>query len=698
MIKEKNQKNIPELLAPCGSEEALHAAITAGADAVYMGGRIHNARKYAKNFDDEQILRALTLCKECGVKSYVTLNTILSDPEFSETLSYVGYLQNAGVSALIVADLGLASAIRHYYPDLPLHASTQASGHDSHAAVLLQKLGFSRMVCAREMSLEAIRSLVETSPIEIEAFIHGALCVSHSGQCLMSSMIGGRSGNRGSCAQPCRLPYNGTYPLSLKDMCLAAHITEILDSGIASLKIEGRMKSPAYVYGVVSMYRKLLDARRNATGEELRRLNEIFSRQGSTDCYFQGNPDGNMNGIRSEEDKNKGQIFEKEIQSQLKQAKIPIQMHAELLSGKRISLTVKTKSHSITVEGSFPEQAITAPLTDETVKKSLLKLGDSRYVLKEDGYTAVVDENIMLPISHLNQLRRDALLQLDQRLFSQEIVYGKELKKGMLPEIAFSGERKEGKKVTKSAEFLESGEIPEEAFRFFDILYLPLERFVSGVNGVSLPPVILDSEKRQIEDMLEKAFLSDVKYVLTGNLGHIHFLQEYREKTKYSFEIRGSFRLNIYNISALKVYAEMGLTGAILSSEISVGAIAAARKYCEEEMNGFDCGTVVYGRVPLMTLERCVIKRSGGSCADCKKGREHFLKDRMGTVFPVRRAFQHRNVIYNSVPFYMADKANVFNGTEAHFLFTVEKKQEIIQVIRAYEKGLPPTENIRRIK
>ncbi|MBR5515733.1 MAG: U32 family peptidase [Clostridia bacterium] len=293
----------PELLSPAGTPEALRAAVMGGADAVYIGGNEFNARINAANFTIDEIKKAATFCHRNGVRLHVAVNILILDREMKRALEYVRDLYLCGVDAIICADLGLAREIHRHFPDLELHASTQMSGHNSHAAKLLCKMGFSRMVCAREMSREDIHALCKNSPIDIEMFIHGAICVCHSGQCLMSSLIGGRSGNRGLCAQPCRMQYNGDYPLSIKDMCLASHITEILDLGVCSLKIEGRMKSPEYVYGVTKIYRRLLDEGRNATEREIKELTNLFSRSGFTDGYFTKKISKQMNGIRSEADK-----------------------------------------------------------------------------------------------------------------------------------------------------------------------------------------------------------------------------------------------------------------------------------------------------------------------------------------------------------------------------------------------------------
>lgn len=294
---------LPELLSPAGSPEALRAAVAGGADAVYIGGSAFNARINATNFTIEQIKEAADYCHKRGVRLHVTVNILILDREMKDALEYIKQLYLAGVDAVICADMGLAREIHRNFPDLELHGSTQMSGHNLEAAKLMADMGFARMVTAREMTRDDISLLCKTSPIDIEIFIHGAICVSHSGQCLMSSLIGGRSGNRGLCAQPCRMQYNGSYPLSIKDMCLATHIPEIIDMGVRSLKIEGRMKSPDYVYGVTRIYRRLLDEKRGATQAEIKELENLFSRSGFTDGYYVGKISKAMNGIRSEADK-----------------------------------------------------------------------------------------------------------------------------------------------------------------------------------------------------------------------------------------------------------------------------------------------------------------------------------------------------------------------------------------------------------
>ncbi|MBR0442884.1 MAG: U32 family peptidase, partial [Clostridia bacterium] len=338
---QKHRGALPELLCPAGSPLALDAAIEGGADAVYLGGLGFNARINASNFSADDLVSGIRRAHAHGVKVYLTLNTLVYDREIPDYLRAAAFAQGAGADALIVADLGGAAAIHRHLPELALHASTQASAHSADAGVLFKKLGFSRMVVARELSLDNLRAAVTNSPIEIEAFIHGALCVCHSGQCLFSSLVGGRSGNRGECAQPCRLPFRtdkgrSDYPLSLKDLSLARHVPELIDAGLSSLKIEGRMRSPEYVLTVTRIWRRLLDEGRAANEDEVCRLGEAFSRDGFTDGYFTARIGHSMLGVRSEQDKQAGRTLEpfKGLT-----CRIPIQMKATLCRGEPISLT-----------------------------------------------------------------------------------------------------------------------------------------------------------------------------------------------------------------------------------------------------------------------------------------------------------------------------------------------------------------------
>ena len=415
---------LPELLCPAGSMEALAAAVDGGADAVYFGGNHFNARMFANNFDSAAMREAVSLCHTYGVKAYLTLNTLPLDREIKTFLDAAYDAAQAGIDALIVADLGGAAAIRRTIPTLELHASTQASGHNADAGRMLAELGFSRMVLAREVSLTDIRTYIENSPIEAEVFVHGALCVCHSGQCLFSSLIGGRSGNRGACAQPCRLPYavgkKTGYPLSLKDLCLGEHVPALIDAGVASLKIEGRMKAPEYVHAVTRVWRRLLDERRAATADEMAYLAEIFSRGGFTDRYFartdRRSPDWTgrgMLGVRSEDDKQNTRALPKWTDGgNVTHRKLPVMLEATLRRDEPSVLTATCGEKTVTVTGDIPQIARkeSAAMTEESVAGSLCKLGNTPFEAKE--IRVAVDGGLMLPAAALNALRRSAAEQL----------------------------------------------------------------------------------------------------------------------------------------------------------------------------------------------------------------------------------------------------------------------------------------------
>ena len=679
----KSDKRLPELLAPAGSLDALKAAIAGGADAVYFGGGDFNARINAKNFTNEELVEAINLLHSCGKKAYITLNTLVYEKEIEDYLRFAEFVYTAGVDALIVADLGGAAAIHRHLPGLELHASTQMSGHNLAEAQLLASHGFSRMVCARELPKDDIEYLVKNSPIEIEAFTHGALCVCHSGQCLFSSIVGGRSGNRGECAQPCRLPYrdelgNESYPLSLKDLSLTNHITDLIKCGVHSLKIEGRMKSPEYVFGVVRAFRTLLDEERNATPAEIAKLAKIFSRGGFTDGYFTRRIGSDMLGVRSDEQKqfSKMALTSSEKIDEVTPQKIKISAYAELFLEKPISFRLECGEISVTAYGQVPQAAINAPLSAENIKKNLTKLGATRFELED--YVAVTDDNIIVPVSALNSLRREACELLEAALSGKN-----DERVGF---EAYTPVASQSKKVaSKTARFYSAEQITPLCREYFDTIYLPLQSFNGECEGVILPPVILDSELARVEKMLISARENGAKYALVGNLGAIELAK------KHGFEIHGDFRFNVYNNESALELERLGVKSIILSPELTVPQM--------RDVKG-DTASIVYGRLPLMLLEKCVSKDIS-TCERCTSGKTE-LTDRRGIVFPVLREYEHRSVIYNSAPTYMADResdlqrAGIINR---HFIFSTENKFEVDRVISAYKNNSPAPEGekIRRI-
>ena len=679
--KKTNQK-LPELLAPAGSLDALKAAIAGGADAVYFGGGDFNARINAKNFTNEEIKQAIDLLHSCGRKAYITLNTLVHGKELNDYLRFAEFVHLAGADALIVADLGGAMAIHRHLPELELHASTQMSGHNLAQAELLSKHGFARMVCARELPRDDIEYLVKHSPIEIEMFTHGALCVCHSGQCLFSSLVGGRSGNRGECAQPCRLPYQGksgsdSYPLSLKDLSLADHITDLIDCGVHSLKIEGRMKSPEYVFGVVRAFRTLLDEGRNATPAELANLAKIFSRDGFTKGYFERKINSNMLGIRSDEQKKLSKIalYSSEKMDALTPKKLKIEARATLKLGAPIELTLECENVLVTAKGQIPEIAVNAPLSEENIKKNLTKFGATRFEIEK--YSADVDNNIIVPVSALNALRRDACEMLENALGGATKARGFN---------EYTPSKPKGKRKTAiTARFNCAEQITPLARKYFDIIYLPLQNYNGECEGIILPPVIFDSERTKVDKMLFDAQKMGARYAIVGNLGALKLAKS------HGFEIHGDFRFNVYNNESVAKLESLGIENIILSPELTL-----------PQMRDIDGNTasIVYGRVPLMLLEKCVSKEIS-SCDECQSSKTN-LTDRRGVSFPVLREFEHRNVIYNSAPTYMADREADLKSariTNRHFMFSTESANEVDFVISSYKNGTPAKENqkIRRI-
>ena len=672
----EKKRNIPELLAPAGSPLALRAAIEGGADAIYVGGVEFNARINAKNFTPEELKEGIALAHSYGVKVYIAANTLIFDREREAYLRAAERAYLFGADALIVADLGMARELKKRIP-IEIHASTQLSGHNADAAKILAQAGFSRMVCAREMSGDDLREFCRNSPIEAEVFVHGALCVSTSGQCLFSSIVGGRSGNRGECAQPCRLPYafgkKQSYPLSLRDLSLAEHIVELCDMGVSSFKIEGRMKSPEYVRDVTRIWRELLDQRRNATDKDMAELARIFSRGGFTDGYYTGKIDTRMLGVRSADDKKQSQRlpdFDKITR------RIGIAFSASITEGKPISLTATTAERSVTVCGAIPLTAINAPLTHEQVEKNLSRLGNTPYELS--SFELELGEGLMLPISALNSLRREAVKALEERDGIDENAVKH------IPLEASGAQRANG----RTAIFYDVQAIPSEAWDFFDVIYVPLEKLPERADqrlGVMLPEVIFDSQYKEVEGLLSAARDNGIKKALVCNVGHVELAK------KYGFELRGDMRLNVTNSSSLAELERMGMEDVILSPELSLAQIRDI---------GGRSRVIVWGRLPLMITEKCVGKELGG-CQRCSKG-QTVLTDRRGVDFPVMMRFGHRSLIVNSVPTYMADRrAEILRAgvTAEHFIFTTESKSEVSDVIRAYKKGSEPVSgDIKRIR
>ena len=405
------RNDYPEILAPVGGEEQLKAALRCGADAVYFGLQNFNARRNADNFNGEGLEDTIRKCHEHSCRVYITVNTLVFDDELKDVYRAVDTAAEAGADALIIQDFAVAAYAKEYYPGLKRYASTQMAVHNSEGVRALQKWGFDRVVLARELSLKEIRTIVSETGADVEVFVHGAHCMSLSGNCYLSSMIGGRSGNRGLCAQPCRLDCSvcgRDHALSLKDLSYMDHIKELAEAGVGSLKIEGRMKRAEYVAAAVTACRNA----REGKPYDIDTLRSVFSRSGFTDGYLTGKRTLDMFGYRTKEDvvaaegvlRDLSRLYEKEVQS------VPVDMYFTVRAGEPAALTLSDGIRWVSCEGPIPEQARTAPLTKESAEKNLSKLGGTIYRL--GSLSAEIGEGLMLPVSALNEMRRNAVKAL----------------------------------------------------------------------------------------------------------------------------------------------------------------------------------------------------------------------------------------------------------------------------------------------
>ncbi len=685
--KRSGRAGLPELLAPAGSPEALAAAVEAGADAVYLGLSVFSNRMRARNFSPEELSDAATLCRIYGVKLYVTLNTRVFDRERKELEAICSLDGIRRADGFIVADPGLAALLRERVPHVPLHASTQMTCATARDAEALRRMGFTRMVAPRELTGEQIKKLAGSSPLDIEIFIHGAHCVSFSGQCLMSFAMGGRSPNRGECAQPCRMVYsvegkNGAidadpnrHPLSLKDMSLASHIPEIIDSGVASLKIEGRQKGADYVRGVTATYRRLLDERRPATSEETEFLKNLFSRSGFTDGYFTGNR-GRMTGVRPE---GEGDRTAPRKDGAAPDRKVRITARAVIKRGSPSSLTLSDGEVTVTVAGPCPDDAVTLPLDAEGVKSCLTKTGSTPFSLEASDTAVELDPSLWLTRAQLNELRRsgtDALIAAH--------------KAAAPTRSARAFERKEIKRPAfkKIAVLLRAQQATEVAAGYFDILFLPGEELYRAKDekrvppeklGLYLPPVsIIDEET---EKALAAAREAGIKYVCANTLSQLDAAKD------EGFDVTATPRFNLTSSAAAEQIYSLGADRVTASVELSSAALSHLR--CP-------VGAVVYGRFPLMMTERCILTdRCGRKECLMKESAPVYLTDRKGAKMPSIPIPGCRTLIFNANPTWCADRPDTVekaNLTHTVFLFTTESPQQVDRVIAAYENGEAPAD------
>ncbi len=671
-----------ELLSPAGSPEGVIAAVQNGADAVYMGMGAFNARRGAKNFTDEEFVKAVRYCHVRGCKVYVTLNTLVNDREMRDAVAAAKLASDAGADALIVQDLGMSYAIRCALPDIPLHASTQMSLHNLAGVEAAAEMGITRAVLARELSFEQIKFITKNASIETEVFVHGALCFCHSGQCYMSALIGRRSGNRGLCAQPCRLQYSlggrmDDHPLSLKDNCLVDQIRRLEEAGVASLKIEGRMKRPEYTGIVTGVYAKAIREQRNPDKEEMELLEKTFSRQGFTQGYFIGDK-LDMFGVRSEPDKDADKIFAtaRKQYAEGEMRRVPVHFYTVLEKGEHIkAIAFDDDGHKAIATGPVPERAKRQGLTEQYLIEQMFKTGGTPYNCIENK--AKAEPGLYLPASEINELRRKLIAQLSAE---REKAPERRTLRIPAPPVnvpAISDPARIYQVRTAEQLTPELAELKPD-YIYFPAMELaenfdPLRPFIdNGARPVAvMPRVITDDQSREVYAALEKLFDYGVNEALTGNLGHVFIARQ------AGMKVRGDFGLNAFNSYTLRVLQDAGFISATASFELRLAQIKAMAKPIDTEL-------IIYGRLPLMVSDQCIIRQSAGRC-NCQTPGQ--LSDRMGSVFPVVKEFGCRNVIYNAHKLYLADKRDDLYALGLwglRMLFTTESPRECVEVAKGY--------------
>ena len=666
-----------EILAPAGGAESLKAAVRCGADAVYFGGKALNARRGAENFGDDELDDAVKYCHSRGVKAYLALNTLLSDGEFQTAVKIIERACATGADALILQDLGLAKLVHEAAPAMAMHASTQMSVQTAAGLKLLEKIGFSRVVLPRELSKAEITALAGESAVQLELFVHGALCMSVSGQCYMSAMLGSRSGNRGLCAGPCRLPFaaeNGTgFDLSLKDLSLVGELKELADLGISSFKIEGRMKRPEYVGAAVTACRKALDG--ELSDELTHNLQSVFSRSGFTKGYYTNERGRAMFGTRQKDDVTAAapvlsalaRLYDNE------QPLVPVDFAFACVAGEPLSLAASAMGKNVfKVSDVMPQPAQKRPLTKETVEEQLQKCGGTQFYARSMDID--LEDGLNVPVSAVNALRREALEELNLLLARPKPV-----------QFALPAEPKAPVHTAKIsamyARFAKAAQIPEDLHsikRVFVPLFTAEAELVKLIDkgleaAVEIPRGIFGGSEK-ISAGLKKAKAAGVKIACAGTLDAMELA------LREGFSVHAGLGSNIYNSRAIDLLEEQGIFETMLSFELNLAQAAVLKGKLPR-------GLTVYGRLPLMLARNCPAA-NGIACKVCKGNGK--LTDRMGIVFPVVCESGCAEVL-NSRPLYMADRlAEIKNMDFITLYFTTESKSECEAVIKAYTEGSPP--------
>ncbi len=666
-----NIKNA-EILSPVGNNEMLIAAVRSGADAVYFGAKDFSARRNAENFGSFELQDAIRYCHIRGVKAYLTLNILIKDDEFPSAVALARDAYNFGIDGVIVQDIGLASYLHKNLPELPLHASTQMSVHTSSALYILKEMGITQVVAAREMSFSDLKALCKTAnelDMTVEVFVHGALCMSVSGQCLLSAYLGSRSGNRGLCAGPCRLPFkaeNGTgYDLSLKDLSLVENITDLYNIGVRSFKIEGRMKRPEYVAASTkackeALYNGVIDYELSKT------LQNVFSRSGFTNGYLENKLGRDMFGIRTKEDVVSAdkafpvlhEIYRNELQS------VAVDLKFTAKAGKEIELKLTDGENTVSVRGAVPDFAQNKAADIDSVLKNLNKFGGTPYYL--NNLEIILDDGLFLRAGELNELRRTAVELLNEK---RGEVNCKESDLTYQNDLTDSGHKNKPDLYIR----VESADQIPDDLSGISALILPLENDFPKIKEIKciaeIPRGIISEEA--IKSRLMKFKDNGVDVALCGNLSAVKIAKD------CGFTVMADTGLNVYNSRSANAVANIGCIAAVLSNEMLLSDAVALSSPIYK-------GIVSYGNIPLMLFKNCPIK-NGKSCSECdKKG---VLTDRKGIDFPVRCRMGYSELL-NSVPVWLGDKQRQIKNIDFQILyFTNESKERVNEVITAYKNG-----------
>lgn len=707
-----------ELLAPAGSYEALTAAIQAGADAVYLGGERFGARAYARNLTKEEMIEAIDYVHLHGKKLYLTVNTLLKNREMERELyQYLEPYYEAGLDAVIVQDLGVMRFIKRHFPGLPIHASTQMTITGPESAKLLKEAGASRVVTARELSLKEIRQIYDTTHMEIESFVHGALCYCYSGQCLMSSMIGGRSGNRGRCAQPCRLPYQvyregkrkndekTSYVLSPKDMCTVRILPEILEAGVHSLKIEGRMKKPEYTAGVVEIYRKYLDRylagekRPDVSQEDYQTLLDIYNRDGFHESYYKVRNGREMMALRNEKKSITGEekknIRNEELFARIRREYLETKKQEKikgtlsLFSDCPAILEAEYHDIRVMVEGAVVQEAQNRPLEEERVRRQMEKTGETEFTFEKlDIY---MGDTIFLPMQQLNELRRKALEALKEEILTpyrrkpfsaekNELTGQRKTGFGNSPVLTASVETKEQLRVVLrqtglSRIYADCGMFSPAEFSKQVKEVLSVCQVQDKELWLTLPRMVRDRECDSRKPYFEELIREGLAGFLVRNLESYGILKGMHLE-KYC---RLDSNMYTMNDEAKAYWQEQEIAGDTAPLELNKRELAH-RKNENSEM-------IIYGYAPMMVSAQCVQKnldRCDKSCAKLT------LKDRYQKDFSVVCSCEFcYNTIYNSLPLsLLKEREEVWElGFEGLRLsFTLEDEVQTEQILRIFQQ------------